>query len=157
MKNFKIISSIFFFLICLMTYAQKVEFNGKKYHVKGEHIFLNGTDVTATLSTEHLNNIKNKLTREEQLKKVDKQKQKAESKQKKAEKKQKKVENELKKRKKAEKNYSDIQKKYSKEINKYEKLKKKGKLSTDDEVKWHKKLDNLKIKIEKNKKKLKRL
>ena len=157
MKNISLIITTCFLLVTSLIQAQKVEYDGKKYNVKGENIILNGKDVTATLSTEQLNNIKNKMTREQHLRKIDKEKQKAENKQKKAEKKQRKAENELKRRQKIEKNYTDSQKKYDKEIKKYEKLMKKGKLSSDDEVKWHKKLEIMKERIEKNKKKLNRL
>ena len=161
MKNVTLfIAFVCLFMVTILN-AQQVEHEGKEYRVKGEKIFLNGVEVTANLSADEQlvikNKLKNKIATDKKIKSAENAQKQAENKQKKAEKKQKKAENELKKRQKVEKNYSDSQKKYSKEIKKYEKLMKKGKLSSDDEVKWHKKLEIMKIKVEKNKKKLNRL
>ncbi len=154
MKNLKCLFFTFCLFITVLMNAQKIEHEGKEYHVKGEKIFFNKLDITANLTTQQLadikNKLKNKLDREERISIAEKARKKAEKKQKQAEK-------ELKKKKKAESNLSKSQKKYKNDLKKYEKMKRKGKLSSEDEEKWLKKLEKLQEKIEKNTKKLKRL
>jgi len=158
MINYKLLLTGMFLLFFTFVQAQKVEYDGKKYQVKGEKIFFEDQDITETLSFEEQNAIKNKLSEqlvsEKKIKEAEKAQKKAEKAQKRAEKAQRKAENELKQKEKARKNYADAQKRYEKEMRKYEKLSKKGKLSPEDEGKWQKKLESLKNKIDKTKRKL---
>lgn len=158
MKTLKLIISTFFFLVIVAGYAQKIDFNGVTYFVKGNLIFVDKVDVTNTLSPEDQANIKNKLSEqllaERRLKNAEKAQEKAEKAQKKAENKQKKAEKEIKKAESAKKSYENAIDKYEKEQKKHSKLSSKGKLSPEDEIKWQKKLEGLKDKIDKLKKKL---
>lgn len=158
MKTLKsIITTLFLFAVCI-NYAQKVEYDGVTYLVKGNAIFMNKIDVTNTLSPEQQVVIKNKLSEEilanKKLKAAEKAQKKAEKAQNKAEKKEKAAEKQIKKAEKAKDKYTDAQNKYEKELKKHQKLQEKGKLSTEDEVKWQKKLGDLKSKIDKLKKKM---
>ncbi|MCF6296383.1 MAG: hypothetical protein L3J08_00095 [Flavobacteriaceae bacterium] len=161
MKNLKCLVLTFCLFISVLIHAQEIEPKEGQYTIKDDKVFLNDEDVTTSLTTKQLADIKSKLknevAREEKIEKAKKEAKKAEKKQKKAEKKQKKAEKALKKRQKAESNLAKSQKKYSKSFNKYEKLRDKGKLSPKDEIKWLDKLEGIKKKVEKNKKKLKRL
>ena len=160
MKNVKLFISIVCLFMMTILNAQQIEHEGKEYRVKGEKIFLNGVEVTADLSADEQlvikNKLKNKIATDNKIKSAEKAENKAENKQKKAEKKQKQAEKDLKKREKIQKNYKNAQQRYSDAQNKYEKLKKRGKLSPDDEAKWLKKLENLKENLDKNEKRLKR-
>ncbi len=160
MKNVKLFIAIVCFFMVALVNAQKIEHEGKEYHVKGEKILLNGVDITADLSADEQlvikNKLKNKIATEKRLKSAEKAQKQAENKQKKAEKKQKQAEKELKRSEKAQKNYENAMEKYSDAQKKYEKLKNKGKLSPVDEEKWIKKLENLKDNVEKNRKRANR-
>lgn len=151
--------------------AQSILHKGQKYEVQNEIILINGEDVTQTLSKQERKAIYIKYNREaESLKKrvnqniqLDKAKKKEEKKlkksekqQKKAEKKQKKAEKEVKLKEKAKKNFEKAERIYEKSQKKFNKLKSKGKLSTEDETKWLKKLEKQKEQIAKAKKKLKK-
>ncbi len=159
-KTVKLLITMFLLFVLVAVNAQKIEHDGKEYHVKGDKIFLKNINVTVNLTPQQQatikNKLKNKLAREERITTAEKATKKAEKKQKKAEKKHKKAEKDLKKRKKAESNLSKSQKKYKNDLKKYEKLKRKGKLSSEDEEKWLKKLEKLEEKIKKNEKRLKR-
>ncbi|MDG5490429.1 hypothetical protein [Psychroserpens sp. SPM9] len=153
-------------------HAQEVQKDGKTYEVKKEKIFLDGKEVTDTLSLEDKTAIlKEAATISEQIqrkeaaekleekkqkeaKKLEKEKKKAEKAQKKAEKEQKKAEKALKKKQKAQDNFDKATKKLETAQNKYDKLKKKGKLSPNDEQKWLDKLEKLRANVEKTKGKL---
>ncbi|WP_138432810.1 hypothetical protein [Winogradskyella algicola] len=149
----------------LISFAQEVKQGEKTYEVKKEKIFLNGEDVTATLSVEEKEVIfkeaaiiSEKLKQEENAQKtaekLEKEKKKAEKAQKKAEKAQKKAEKALKKKEKLQKNYKKAQDNLKKAQKKYEKLKKKGKLSPVDESKWLDKIEKLTEKVKKAKSKM---
>lgn len=160
---------VLFFGITLSAQAQEVNYNGITYKIKGKTISQNGTDVTATLSVNDQIGIREALRQQKALdeeqqkaekaliddrkradkaldderKRAERVVKKAEDDLKKAEKKQKKAEKELKARDKAQSNYEKAGDKYNDAINKYEKLKRKGKLSPNDEAKWLEKIDNL--------------
>ncbi|MDV7186774.1 hypothetical protein R3X25_05720 [Lutibacter sp. TH_r2] len=158
MKKLKVIITTILLFAFVIVQAQKVEYNGKNYMVKGTTIFIDKVDVTNTLSQEEQTNIKNRLSEQivakNKLNTATKAQRKAEKKQRKAEKKQKNAEKELKAKERVQKKYSDAQKKYKKELKRSEKLRGKGKLSPEDETKWQKKLESLKKKSEKLKSKL---
>ncbi|PID69226.1 MAG: hypothetical protein CR989_02895 [Flavobacteriales bacterium] len=151
MKKLQFILTLFLLLLSVTVLAQKIEYNGKEYHVKKDKIFLDGVDVTTSLNDAERTAIKTtlaeKLAREKKLKEAEEAQKKAEKKQKKAEKSQKKAEKKLKKRENAQKALEKSQKKHKKDMAKYEKLKRKGKLSPEDEGKWLKKLEKQKEKI----------
>jgi protein subunit release factor B len=158
MKTIKILITIILLFGVTISQAQKVEYNGVNYVVKKNAIFMDGKDITTSLSPEQHANIKNRLSQQiladKKLKEAQKEQKKAEKRQKAAEKRQKKAENEIKKKEKAKKNYSDAQDRYEKQVKRHEKLKNKGKLSPEDEVKWQKKLEGLQKQIEKTKRKM---
>jgi len=177
----KLLSVIVLFLgITLSAQAQEVDFNGTTYKVKGKTILQDGVDVTGTLSVNEQIGIREALRNqkaldeqqqkaekaliderkradkalEDERKRAERVVKKAESDLKNAEKKQKKAEKELKARDKAQSNYEKAGNKYNDAIKKYEKLKRKGKLSPNDEAKWLEKIDNLNEDISKAKRKL---
>lgn len=146
--------------------AQEVKINDDLYEVKKDLIFKNGVDVTNTLSDAEKSKIlaafeKKKLEiaeaneAKEKLEKAEKEQKRAEKQRKKAEQKQKKAEKALKQKEKAQTNHDRAIKKHEDAIKKYEKLKKKGKLSPEDERKWLEKIEKLNANISKTKKKLK--
>ena len=146
----------------LISFAQKIENEGKIYEVKKERIFLNGKDVTETLKAEKRSvilkeaaMISNKIKIEEKAKKKkEKATKKLEKELKKAEKEQKRAEKALRKEQKLKDNYKKAQNNLAKAQKKYGKLKRKGKLSPVDESKWLEKIEKLKEKVEKVKRKL---
>jgi hypothetical protein len=154
----KIIAIVLFFAICFTAKAQEVNYNGTTYKIKGKTILREGADVTTTLSAEDQTGVWNVFNKEKALikerKVSEKAIKKAERDQKKAEKKQKKAEKELKGKQKAQSKFEKSGKDYNKAVAKYENLKERGKLSTDDEAKWLKKIENLKNNLDKAKKKL---
>ena len=158
MKTLKVFLTAIFLFAITVSFAQKVDYNGTTYRVKGNTIFMGKSDITSTLSPEEQANIKNRLSEQiiadKKLKEAEKAQKKAEKSQRKAEKKQKDAEKEIKKAEKAKKRYTDAQDKYEKELKKHQKLQEKGKLSPQDEIKWQKKLESLKSKIDKLKRKL---
>ncbi len=87
-KTVKLFITLFFLVV--VTNAQKIEHEGKEYHIKGNKIFLNDLDVTANLTIQQLadirNKLKNKLAREERISTAEKATKKAEKKQQKAKK-----------------------------------------------------------------------
>lgn len=162
MKNYIILLLLAF---SLTGFAQEVKKGEKVYEVKKEKIFLDGKEVTDTLSLEERDailkqassineKIKAAEKAEKEAKKLEKEKRKAEKAQKKAEKAQKKAEKALKKQEKLQKNYKKAQDNLKKAQKKYEKLKKKGKLSPVDEGKWLDKIEKLTEKVDKAKGKL---
>jgi regulator of protease activity HflC (stomatin/prohibitin superfamily) len=138
--------------------AQEVNLKGITYKVKGDVILRDGADVTSTLSLDEQQEIKMTVEKNKEIladtKKREKNIKKAENKQKSAEKKQKKAEKALKQKEKAQSNFEKSEKKYNEAIEKYEKLKKKGKLSPQDEGKWLEKIEDLKKDHQKAKGKL---
>ena len=158
MKKIKLIAVLIFLFTITIVQAQKIEYNGVQYVVKRDVIFMNGKDITSSLSLEQQVNIKNKLSQqllaEEKLNAAEKAQNKAEQKMRAAEKKMKRSEKELKKKETAQKKYTAAQKQYEKELKKHDKRSKKGKLSLDDEEKWKRKLEGLKNKTEKLKRKM---
>ncbi|MCF7559875.1 hypothetical protein L3X39_04430 [Sabulilitoribacter multivorans] len=135
---------VFISVGCLVN-AQEVSVNGAMYEVKKGQIFKGGLDVTETLSTEEQLQIREAFDREiariKAAEREEKRLKNAEKDQKRAEKKQKKAEKALKQKEKAESNFNKAEKKYEDAIKKYEKLKKKGKLSPEDEKKWLDKIE----------------
>lgn len=150
------IKTITLLLICILfavsAFSQKITYANKEYKIKGEKIYFDGKDVSDSFSAEEkvaifkklkVQKQKNKKQKKE-AKKVKKQKNKVE----KAEKEQKKQENVL-------DDYDDAVENLETAQAKYERLKRKGKLSPNDEVKWLDKIAKLKEKVSKKKKKLK--
>jgi len=158
MKKIKLIAVLIFLFTITIVQAQKIEYNGVQYVVKSDVIFIDGKDITSSLSQEQQVNIKNKLSQqqlaEEKLKAAEKAQNEAERKMRTSEKRMKRAEKELKKKETALKKYEEAQKQYEKELKKHERLSKKGKLSPDDEEKWKKKLEGLRNKSEKLKRKM---
>nr|WP_321227298.1 hypothetical protein [uncultured Psychroserpens sp.] len=163
--------------------AQEVQKDGKTYEVKVDKIFLDGKDVTETLSiektasilesarlinekvvlkeaAEKLKKAKQKeiadaeKTKQKEADKVEKEAKKLVKDKKKAEKAQKRAEKALKKQQKAQDKFKKASKKLEDAQKKYKKLKRKGKLSPSDDLKWLEKLKDLKEDIEKAKSKL---
>lgn len=158
MKTLKLVIFTLFIFATSLCYSKNVKNCGVTNLEKDKSISMAENDVTSTLSSEQQTTIKNNLDQEiltdKKIKEAEKAKKKAEKARKKAEKKQKAAEKQLKKAEKAKKNYFDTQKKYERELKKHQKLQSKGKLSPENEIKWQKKLDGLKNKIEKFRKKL---
>ncbi|GAA4949702.1 hypothetical protein GCM10023314_23780 [Algibacter agarivorans] len=140
--------------------AQEVNFNGVTYKIEKERIFKDNIDVTETLTLEKKQQIRTafdkKLLQIEESEQITKRLKKVEKDKKSAIKKQKKAEKSLKQKKKTQSNFDKSGKKHQGAIKKYDKLKKKGKLSPEDESKWLKKIEKLKVNHQKAKKKLKR-
>ena len=149
-------------LLSLVSLAQTVKNDGNTYKVKNKTIYLDGKDVTESLSSEkraiilkeaalisEANKAENK-----KAKKIEKKQKKTEKAIKKAEKEQKKAEKVLKKEEKRNKNYKDAKDKLAKAEKKYRKLKRKGKLSPVADEKWLNKLEKLSEKVESAKRKL---
>ena len=156
---------VLFFCFGFLVNAQNVNFDGIVYEVKNDRVLKAGVDVTDSLSVEAKQKITTafdkkviKIKAAEETKarieKAEKEQEKAEKEQKRAEKKQKTAEKALKKKQKAQSNYEKSTKKHSNAIKKFEKLKKKGKLSPQDEVKWLEKIEKYKTTAAKAKKKL---
>jgi len=70
-KTVKLFITLFFLFLVVVINAQKIEHEGKEYHLKGDKIFLNDLDVTTNLTIQQLadirNKLKNKLAREERI------------------------------------------------------------------------------------------
>ncbi len=70
-KTVKLFIPLFFLFLVVVINAQKIEHEGKEYHIKGDKIFLNDLDVTTNLTAQQLadirNKLKNKLAREERI------------------------------------------------------------------------------------------
>jgi len=145
-------------VVTLSVHAQEVDYNGITFKIKGKSISQNGTEVSAKLSVTEQIGIREALRQQkaldDQRKRAERVVKKAENDLKNAEKKQKKAEKELKAKDKAQSNYEKAGNKYNDAIKKYEKLKRKGKLSPNDEAKWLEKIDNLNEDISKAKRKL---
>jgi outer membrane biosynthesis protein TonB len=183
MKTLQLLTTTFLLFAMSFTYAQEVTYNNETYKVDGKYILKNGEDVTESLSEEAFKEIiataetiqqnerelaeeaekmqaelKAEIKEEEKAQKeAEKRKkaqEKAEKEVKKAEKKQKKAEKALKKKEKVQKRFEKANDKLESAQKKYDKLKRKGKLSPDDEAKWLKKLEGLQRDIVKTKKKL---
>lgn len=154
----KIFTTILLFILSIGLNAQEVNFKDTTYKIKGKTILQDGVDVTSTLSVEDQEGVLEVLNKqkalEEEREKTEKAMKKAENEQKSAEKKQKKAEKELKPKEKAHFKFQDAHDDHADAIKKYEKLKKKGKLSPNDEEKHLEKIKNLKEDIEKSKRKL---
>ncbi|RKE98547.1 hypothetical protein [Ichthyenterobacterium magnum] len=175
--------------------AQKVKKDDKTYQVKNEKIFLDGKDITETLSIDDRKTIfkqaatvsetmkgkgKEKEKGQEKIKntekemkekkenalkeaeykkikkaeKLEKEMKRAEKAQKKAEKEARKAEKALKKKQKAQNRYKKANSKLKSAQKKYDRLKKKGKLSPNEELKWLGKLKGLREDIARAKKKM---
>ena len=138
--------------------AQEVVAGGVIYEVKRKAIFKDGVNVSETLSDDKKKEILAAFEKKEKMieetKKAEKELKKAEKAQKRAERRQKKAEKELKARERAQSKFEDANDDYNDAIKKYEKLKKKGKLSPNDEAKWLEKIQDLKKDIDKAKRKL---
>ena len=150
------IKTITLLLLCMLfavsAFSQKVTYANKEYKIKGEKIYFDGKDVSESFSEEEKVAIFKKLKAQKEKYKKEKKEAKKVKKEKnkvdKAEKEQKKQENILDDYDGAVKNLETAQAKY-------ERLKRKGKLSPNDEVKWLDKIAKLKEKVSKKKNKLK--
>ncbi|WP_308991442.1 hypothetical protein QLS71_005345 [Mariniflexile litorale] len=154
----KLLTVLLYLGLVVSAQAQEVSFNGITYKIKGKTILLDKADVTTTLSVKDQKGVweafnKQKALDEERME-ASKALKKAEKEQKKAEKKQKKAEKELKAKEKVRSKFEDVSEDYEDAVAKFEKLKKKGKLSPNDETKWLKKIQNLKDDVDKTKRKL---
>lgn len=145
-------TSILFTLLFIVGNSQTVNYQSKEYKVKGETIYLLGEDVTHTIADEDKDYLY-KLALEQRTQQDDQDK-KAKKAAKKEEKKLKKKEKELKKKENALEDHEDAVEKLEKTQAKYEKLKRKGKLSPNDEIKWLDKIAKLKEKVAKKKRKI---
>ena len=138
--------------------AQNVIAGGVAYEVKGKAIFKDGVNITETLTKEQKEDILTTFQKKEDIlketEKAEKELRKAEKSQRKAVKEMKKAEKELKTRERAQSKFEDANDDYNDAVKKYEKLKKKGKLSPNDEAKWLKKIEDLKEDIKKAKRKI---
>ncbi|MFG6686950.1 hypothetical protein ACGK9U_10235 [Mariniflexile sp. HNIBRBA6329] len=154
----KIFTTILLFIFSISLNAQEVNFKDTTYKIKGKTILQDGVDVTTTLSVEDQAGVWEAFNKEKALDKErkdgEKAIKKAEKEQKAAEKKQKKAEKELKAKEKAQSKFEDANDDHADAVKKYEKLKKKGKLSPNDEEKHLEKIKDLKEDIEKAKRKL---
>ena len=150
------IKTITLLLICILfavsAFSQKISYANKEYKIKGEKIFLDGKDVSDSFSAEEKVAIFEKL--KAQKEKIKREK-KEEKKLKKREKKVEKAEKEQKKQESALGDYDDAVDKLETAQAKFERLKRKGKLSPNEEVKWLDKIAKLKEKVSTKKKKLK--
>lgn len=159
-KNIITLIAAFIISVFSLVQAQKIDYQGKKYEVKGASIFLDKQDVTNILSYEDQINIKNALNEKlanEKIRESEKAQKKAEKELKKSEKARKKAENELKRKVKAQNDLTNSQKKFKSATKKYEKLKSRGKLSIEEDLKWQQKLEKLHKDIKNDKNKLKKL
>jgi len=150
------IKTILLFLACMLwaasAFSQKVTFANKEYKIKGKKIYFEGKDVSDSFSEEEKVAIFEKL----KLQKAKMKEEKKEAKELQKEKKKiEKAEKEQKKRENALDDYDDAVNKLETAQAKYERLKRKGKLSPNDEVKWLDKIAKLKEKVSIKKKKLK--
>nr|WP_321232539.1 hypothetical protein [uncultured Psychroserpens sp.] len=168
----KYIIIIFLMAFSFTMNAQQVEKDGKTYEVKKEKIFLDGKEITETLSLEEKAlilkeaatisgkmKIKEKAEKEAKKaqkasEKLEKDNKRAEKAQKRAERDAKKAEKALKKKQKAQNRYEKANKRLKVAQKKYDKLKKKGKLSPNDELKWIDKLEGMREDIAKAKKRM---
>lgn len=150
------IKTITFLLVCMFftiaSFSQKVTYANKEYKVKGEKIYFEGKDVSGSFSEEEKVALFKKL---KTLKEKSKEAKKEVKKIKKEEKRVKKAEKEQKKQENALGDYDDAVDKLENTQAKYERLKRKGKLSPNDEVEWLDKIAKLKEKVSKKKKSLK--
>lgn len=168
----KSIFTYLFFFISTVFYAQNISYNGTTYTVKGEKIFNNTEEVTSTLTDIDkeavFNAHKTELKKLKDIKKADKklinaQKEEAkrvkaqEKKLKAAEKKLKKAKKEAKKRESIQKSLEKAENKLKKETKNYKRLLKKGKLSSEDNIKFQKKINTFKDNVNKMSKKLRKL
>ena len=139
-------------LLAVSAFSQKVTYANKEYKIKGEKIYFEGKDVSASFSEEDkialFQKLKAQKEKNKEEKKEAKKAKKEKNKVKKAEKEQKKQENVL-------DDYDDVVDKLETTQAKFERLKRKGKLSPNDEVKWLDKIAKLKEKVSAKKKKLK--
>jgi len=159
--------TVLFMAATLFIQAQTVIKDGKTYTIKKEKIFLDGNEVTSTLSEALKTEIIGKAaTISEQLKadtkakkeadQLDKANKKAEKALKKAEKARKKAEKALEQNQNAQDKLNRTSAKLQDAKAKYQKKKKKGKLSPNDDSKWLKKIKDLEDDMAKAKKKLER-
>ena len=150
------IKTIIVLLVCMLfavsAFSQKITYANKEYKIKGKKIFFEGKDVSDSFSEEEKVAIFEKLKAQKEKNKKEK---KEEKKAKKEEKKIEKAEKEQKKQENALGDYDDAVDKLETTQAKFERLKRKGKLSPNDEVKWLDKIAKLKEKISTKKKKLK--
>ena len=151
MKKLNIVLTTILLLTATIIQAQKVDYYGVDYTLKGKSIYMDKVDVTSTLSRKEQANIKDKLNEqilaEKNLMKVEKQRKADEKEQIKAEK-------EIKSKARAQGDYGDAQEKYKKELKRRNELRDKGKLSPKEEEKWAKKLRNYDKKTKKIKARL---
>jgi len=149
------IKTITVLLVCVFyafsAFSQKVMYANKEYKIKGKKIYFEGKDVSDSFSEEQKIAIFTRLKVQKEKKKEEKKKTKE---LKKEDKKIKTAEKDQKKQENALDNYDDAIDKLDKAQAKYERLKRKGKLSPNDEVKWLDKIASLKEKVAKKKKKL---
>lgn len=156
----KLLITFFFAVSGLIVNGQEVLMDGKRYEVKKDIIYLDGKDVTSTLTIEEQTVIRmrfRELSEKQKIKeKLEKKAIKAERAQKRTEKKLKKAEKELRKKEKAQDEYDKAAKKLKDTEEKYRKLKRKDKLSPEDEAKWLQKIEKYTESLNKAKNRLKR-
>ncbi len=152
--------TLLFVCMTVVVNAQEVVSNGETYEVKGKSILKDGVDVTTSLNIEEQAQImaafKEKKIQIKEAKEREKQIKLAEKRQKVAEKKQRRAEKALKKKERAQSDYDKAIKRHEQAISKYERLKRRGKLSPNDEERTLKRIEDLKSDIDKAQNKLKR-
>ena len=131
-------------LLAVSAFSQKLTYANKEYKIKGEKIYFEGKDVSDSFSEEEKVAIFKKLKAQKAKNKEEK---KEEKKLKKEEKKVEKAEKEQKKQENVLDDYDDAVDKLETTQAKFERLKRKGKLSPNDEVKWLDKIAKLKEKV----------
>ena len=139
-------------LFAISAFSQKVTYANKEYKIKGKKIYFEGKDVSDSFTEEEKVAIFEKIKAQKAKSKKDKKEAKSVKKEKK---KIEKAEKEQKKKENALDDYDDAVNKLESAQAKYERLKRKGKLSPNDEVKWLDKIAKLKEKVSAKKKKLK--
>ncbi|TXD83705.1 hypothetical protein ESY86_08480 [Subsaximicrobium wynnwilliamsii] len=163
----KLIAILMLCFMALSINAQTVISNGKSYTVKKSKIFLDGKEVSTTLSEAdkidilgRASTISEKIDADVKAKReakaLEKANKKAEKALKKAEKAQKQAEKTLKQNQKAQDKLIKASRKLKNAESKYQKLKRKGKLAPNDDAKWLKKIEGIKKDITKAQQQLER-
>ncbi len=159
-STIKIAFLLFITVIGTSVSAQKVTVNSVHYEIVKDEIFKNGIKITDSLSPEERSNIMTALKEKQLQLEVEEETQKrlerAEKEQQKAIKRQKQAEKALKRKQKAQSNFDKATKRHNVANKKYLKLKKKGKLSPEDEAKWLEKIEKLNTNLAKAQRKLKK-
>lgn len=135
--------------------AQEISLNDEIYNVKEGAIFKEGVDVTGTLKPEQKDMILNQAKEKREALERAKYFKEAEKREKKLHKRRKRAEKTLERSAKLQANFKKADKKYNKHLAKYDKLNAKGNLTPEEAAALKLKIEKLKAKQEKAKRKLK--